>query len=228
MTRADIAHRLDRRGIRTEGQATAHLVRLAALDGLACHGPSRNGKPTLVLVRDWLEPGRRLERDAALGELASRYLAAHAPSAPEDFGAWSGLRATDARQAWRAIARGLVEVETRRGPLWTFPSGEIDPPSGILRLVPAFDPCFLGWKSRELSLPKEHERKVFPGGGLLRPAVVVDGLAAGTWATRRAGNRLLVTVRPFARFSTAVQTWVAAEAEDVGRFFDVPADLAIE
>jgi hypothetical protein len=228
MTRAEIADGLARRGIRAEGQGIVHLIRLAALQEVACYGPVQRGKPTLVLVRDWLGRGRTMDHETALSLLASRYIAAHGPAAPEDFATWSGLHATDAKRAWRTIADRLVEVKTGQRSLWMERSRRTDPPSGIVRLIPRFDPYFLGWKGREFSVPKEHERKVFPGGSVLHPAVLVDGLASGTWTQKRHGDRLEVTVSPFARLTRPARGQLLDETEDVGRFLGLPVDVAIQ
>src|SRR5262249_1021780 len=42
MLRRELAERLERGGIRTKGQAIAHLVWLACALGIACHGPDRD------------------------------------------------------------------------------------------------------------------------------------------------------------------------------------------
>ncbi|HEV2125016.1 MAG TPA: crosslink repair DNA glycosylase YcaQ family protein, partial [Chloroflexota bacterium] len=70
LTRPEVAERLARRGIGTEGQAAYHLIRLAALEGLVCMGPDRGGESTFVLLRDWLRPQSTLEGEAGLAELA--------------------------------------------------------------------------------------------------------------------------------------------------------------
>lgn len=226
LTRAEITARLERRGIRAQGQAGYHLIRLAALEGVACYGPTLDGEPALVLVRDWLGAGRPRDRDDALADLASRYLAAYGPATPEDFATWSGLRLTDAKRGWSRNAGRVVEMKARGTSLWMLRSPEHDTPRGVVRLVPAFDPFLLGWKSRELTLPKRHERKVFPGGGMLRPAALVDGLAVGTWSTER-GEKWLARVRPFSSLSPAVRRALEDEALDLGRFLGEPAELLL-
>ena len=113
LLRSEIAERLRRRGIRTEGQAIAHLVWLAAAEGVICYGPDRDGERCFVLVRDWLGPPEtKMDPEAALKELAVRYLRSHAPAAPADLAAWSGIAPGDARRAWRGAQDRLVEVPT--------------------------------------------------------------------------------------------------------------------
>jgi Winged helix DNA-binding domain len=138
LTRSEIAERLARRGIPIEGQAAYHLVALAALEGHACMGPDRGGEPTLVLLRDWLGPRSTLERDAALAELARRYLCAYVPAAPEDMAAWSGFGLTEVRKGWRLIAQELSEVEVAGGQkAWTLRSQNVRlGPAGFVGLLP--------------------------------------------------------------------------------------------
>src|SRR2546425_2047232 len=104
LTRREILDGLRRLGLPTHDEAIAyHLVWLTSSGGGVCYGPSRGGDRCFVLVRDWIGEPKAMDRDAALAELAVRYLAAHGPATPEDLAFWSGIRMGDARRAWRAI-----------------------------------------------------------------------------------------------------------------------------
>lgn len=121
------------------------------------------------------------------------------------------------------LAAEDVEVRTVGAWMWRLRSKAPDPPRGVVRLVPALDPYLLGWKTRDLILPKEHERAVFPGGGILRPAVVVDGLVAGGWSAERRGTRIAVSVRPSVRATSRVATALQRETEEIEGFTEAPA-----
>ncbi|WP_187414288.1 winged helix DNA-binding domain-containing protein [Nonomuraea sp. PA05] len=196
LTKADLEERLQGRA---RGQGVVHLVALAARHGLAVLGPQRGGKPTYVHAADWLgapvvpEP----DRERALKELATRYRRAHHPATPEDLAAWSGLPIGQARTAWSLSAAPA-------------------PPPGdapLVRLVPAFDEYVLGWRSRAPVLAPEHARKVFPGGGILRPAVLVNGLIKGVWGRKGAE----VSVQAFDELPA-----LDGEIADVRRFLSPP------
>jgi Winged helix DNA-binding domain len=218
--RSELAERMAAHGIRTEGQATPLLLNLAAMRGVAVLGPVRDGRQAFAPARDWLgaAPPAELsgaERDAALAELARRYLAGHGPASADDLAAWVGLPLRDARAGLRAIAAELVDVGGGLVEL----AGRGRTPSRLpARLLPAFDPYLLGWKDRSFAVPRQYARRVHPGGGIVRAVVTLDGVALGTWGARRRGARVEVAIEPFAALAPAAARALRAEAADVERF----------
>jgi hypothetical protein len=193
LTRAELAERIARRGIRTEGQATPHLLMLAALRGISVLGPVRHdGKQAFALTRDWLgsEPVEP-DRDTALAELARRYLTGHGPATAADLATWIGLPLREARRGLEAIAGELVELEDN---LVDLKAREPAPATIPPRLLPAFDPYLLGWKDRTFAVPAEYAKRVHPGGGMIRATATVDGRVVGTW--NAGGVELFEPVEP--------------------------------
>ncbi|MEU9576368.1 winged helix DNA-binding domain-containing protein [Streptomyces chilikensis] len=220
LTRAELTERLTTLGVPPDGQAAFHLIRHAALTGVLCHGPQRAGEATYVLLDDWLPSTRRFrwEGDDALAELARRYLAAHAPAVSEDFAAWSGLPVTWARRAWKTLAES--DVITEYGALTVLAGRvkELPHPSGTpdVRMLPAYDNYLTGYRTREASVPALHQARVRPGGGLIRPTVIADGLAIATW-TRGPGSRS-VRVDAFEPVPPQLEQGVEREKEAVVGF----------
>lgn len=219
LTRAELTERLATLGVPPDGQAPFHLIRHAALGGILCHGPQRDGVATYVLLEDWLPStgGSRLEGETALAELASRYLAAHAPAGSEDFAAWSGLPVTWARRAWQTMARSgaITGYGTQ-----TVPAGWVDGAEGTsgapdVRMLPAYDNYLLGYRTREASVPLSHQARVWPGGGLIRPTVIADGLAVATWT--RSGARS-IQIDEFEPLPPRLQPGMSAEMAAVANF----------
>ena len=225
LLRAEIAERLQREGIRTAGQAIAHLVWLAAAEGTICYGPDRDRERCFVLVRDWLEPPatKKTEPEAALHELVVRYLRAHAPAEPADLAAWSGIASTDARRAWRGIEDRLVEAPTDRGPRWTLRRAMPLPSNEVVGLLPAFDEYLLGWKDRQLIASASCWKTIQRGGGWLHPVVFVDGKAMGTWSSERTTDGLRVDVSPFEPLGPNLRRRIDEDARDIGRFLKTEA-----
>lgn len=233
LTRAALRPHLAAAGVPSDGQALPHLLLHAALLGVICQGPGTAREPAYVLLDDWLPERRHLPRDAALAELARRYLDAYAPAGPDDFAAWSGLPAADVRAAWRQVADGLLEVDAAGRAAW-LPGARAawldhpPPAAPAVRLIPAFDTYLLGYRSRDLILPPEHAARIQPGGGLLHPAVLVDGLAAGVWSVQRRRDGVDVIVEPFGDLAAEVRAALEAEAADAGRFLETRAVLVVK
>jgi hypothetical protein len=209
LTSGELRERIASQGIPTKGQALVHLLLLASLRGLAVRGPVLAGKHAYALVRDWLGEPEPVARDRALAELARRYLVGHGPSSDRDLARWAGLPLRDARAGLQAIAGQLEERPDGLVDLTGRPPPEALPPP---RLLGAFDPLLLGWRSREAILDG-HERAVITGG-LFRPFAMVRGRGVATW--RLAGER--VELRPFAPISRRDAAALERDGEDVIRF----------
>ena len=210
--RAALRDRLQAAGIRTDGQALVHLLMLASLRGLIVRGPMRGREHAYALVADWLPRPAPVQRDRALAELARRYLAGHGPAEDRDLARWAGLPLRDVRAGLRAIAPELRELpggllDLRRRGARARTAAEVPP-----RLLGAFDPLLLGWRSRaELLHSAEH---VVTRNGIFRPFALVRGRAAGTW-TIRAGA---VVLEPLRALRAGERRALAADGEDVVRF----------
>jgi hypothetical protein len=215
LTRAELAERIAAAGIRTEGQATPHLLMLAALRGVAVLGPLRENGHAFALASDWLGTERPVDRDVALAELARRYLRGHGPASAADLAAWAGLPLRDARAGLEAIASELTEHRDLVDLAGRDPAPEAIPP----RLLPAFDPYLLGWKDRAFAVPARHAKRVHPGGGMVRATATADGLAVGTWTLP--GGKVALDL--FAGVDARAQAALAAEADEVERFVPTSA-----
>jgi hypothetical protein len=181
----DLRARLDRAGVRTEGQAFIHLTFLAAARGILVRGPMIGKQHAYVLVRDWLGEQKPVDREEALAELARRYLVGHGPADERDLARWAGLPLRDARAGLAAIASqleqrgdGLIDLKSRSAP------APLPPP----RLLGAYDPLLLGWTSRE-EVVGPHKLLV-TNNGIFRPFALVGGRAVARWGL--AGGKVTI------------------------------------
>lgn len=150
-------------GSSSAGRARAEGAAAAEEPARIGHRPAPGGPPGI-------------DRDAALGELARRYLVGHGPATDADLARWAGISLGDARAGLARIARrivdrgdGLLDLRKREDP------APLPPP----RLLGAFDPLLLGWASRE-RVVGEHQLLV-TSNGLFRPFALVKGRAVATW-----------------------------------------------
>jgi hypothetical protein len=222
LTRPELGERLERAGFDTGQEFKVHLWLLATLDGELCLGPDRGGQTCLVRTGDWIGELERRPRDASLAELARRYLRAYGPAGERDLARWAGLPLRDARSAFEGIAGELEPA----GDLFTLRRAPRKPRGPVVRLLGAYDNYNLGYVDREFAVAPEHEKRVVPGGGIVRPAIVVDGRFVGTWSSKRSGDRLTVAVEPFVSLEPEIEAAIAAEVDDLGRFEAVAATIS--
>jgi hypothetical protein len=178
-------------------QALVHVLFKASIEGLVVRGPMVGREQGFVLVADWLPKARPVAREAALAELARRFLAGHGPADERDLAKWAGIPLRDARAGIAAA-----------GPQPVLEAAPLPPP----RLLGAYDPVLHGWVDRE-PIAGEH-RGIVTNNGLFRPFALVGGRAVATWRLRGGA----VELEPFGRLSAAVRKALDDEAADVVRF----------
>lgn len=220
LTRTEVAERLAGAGVQLDTQTRLHLILVAVSAGIACLGPDRGGSTCLVLREDWLGTLPRVDREAALAELARRYLRAFGPATERDFASWAGLGLREMRAGLEAIAGELVESRFGDQRLFALRRDRVRlPASGQLRLLGAFDTYMLGYRNRDFAVTPEGRAAVKEGGGgWIRPVIVEDGRVIGTWRSTRKDGRLEIALRLFGPLSPADRASIEAEVEDIGRF----------
>ncbi|MXY44604.1 MAG: winged helix DNA-binding domain-containing protein, partial [Dehalococcoidia bacterium] len=232
LTRRQIAEQWAEHGLPSEGQGVPHLLCRASLEGLICFGPTVGGQATHVLPDSWLGDGSDVADPGS--ELARRYVSAYAPTTPEDYGIWSGLPVKEVRSAFESIEDELLKVDVEGIPMWVprtragFLDEAMSDESPTIKMLGAFDPYLLGYRTRELGVGPELLKRVHPGGGIIRPITLVDGCAIATWARKRSGRKLTITVSPFESLSGEVREGIDREVEDIGRFLGVEAVWEME
>ena len=143
---------------------------------------------------DWIGEPERRPREDSLAELARRYLRGYAPADERDLARWAGLPLRDARAGFERIAAGACGRSASCFVLERAPRAARSP---VVRMLGAFDNYNLGYVDRGFAIAPAFEKQVNPGGGMVRPAIVVDGSFVATWSSKRSGERLAVTIEPF-------------------------------
>jgi Winged helix DNA-binding domain len=226
LTRPELAERLGRAGFETGNEFKVHLWVLATLDGELCLGPDRGAHTCLVRTEDWIGRPKSRGREQSLAELARRYLAAYGPATDRDLARWAGLPLRDARVGFDAIAAELAEVEVGGARLQVLGRPPRAGRSPVVRMLGAFDNYNLGYVDRGPAVAPEYEKRINAGGGIVRPAITVDGAFVATWSSKRSGRRLRVEIEPFEPLAPAIEEAIALEVADIGRFEGLAAALA--
>jgi hypothetical protein len=222
-TRVEVVDRLAEQGVRIDrtGQAPAHLLLFATAEALACRTPDRGREACFALIDEWLpDSPAGPTGDDALAEIARRYFRAFSPATPADFTTWSGLPSGRAVELIRDEL-APADVNGRRG----YRLGAVVPQRGV-RLLAMFDNYLIGYRDRDEFVAPAARRDVYVGG-IIKPAVLVDGRAVGVWKLVRGRQRGTVEVTPFGELSRRIRGALEAEVADVGRFLDLPTELTL-
>jgi hypothetical protein len=204
LTRDEIYAVLQRARISVEGQRGYHILWRMGVDRIICFGARRGKQPTFTLLEEWAPQRRRLDRDAALAELTSRYFVGHGPATLQDFVWWSGLKASDAKAGLAMVQPHLVSL-TFNGRVYWFSSEtpSLSKAAPKVYLLPGFDEYLLGYRDRSASLDPAHAQKVQAGSnGIFLGTIVVNGRVIGTWKRelRKNAARIITNFfRPVAR-----------------------------
>jgi DNA glycosylase AlkZ-like len=208
--------------------AAGPLTRAELLESLEERGTPSLGPYSVNVLMPWLASTgevigladgsfRRVDRpesidpEEALETLGRRYLEGYGPAGAEDLAKWSGLPVTACRRALASVA----DAEEVAGGLLALPGAVAPKPPAVLMLG-AFDASMLGWRSREPIVRAEDDVRLLPGGGMIRPVLLVDGKAAATWKLEGSGARRRVAFDWFGEKPPTAA--LAAELRAVGEW----------
>lgn len=218
---------LEGAGISTAGQRGYHILGQLAQTGFLCFGVHEGKQPSFVLLHEWVPHARRLDRQAALAELALRYFTGHGPATLRDFAWWSGLTLADARAGLSAVStqltQAVVDAETYWMPL-EMPE-HVEDAAGV-HLLPGFDEYMLGYTDRRVVLDPAHAAKVVPGNnGMFMSTLVLDGRIEGTWKRTIKKKVVEISISPFRPLTPHEQAGVEAKAERYGAYLGLPVAM---
>ena len=144
------------------------------------------------------------------------------PSLPD---ATCGHTARRSRRIWphgqgsRSPMRGAPGVTSAH---YAVPSSGCPPtPSPrrpAVRLLPAFDGLWLGYRDRDFLLPVQYRSRVYPGGGVIRPTILLDNHPVGTWTRRTRAHAIDVVVDFFEDPPAEALEELHVVAADLGHF----------
>lgn len=196
------------------------LVRWSGVRGWRGTQPRyRRFEEALPTVRldDW-------EEDAAVRELADRYVRRYGPVTERDIAWWMGVPRATVRDAIAALP-GLVRVGVD-GLDGVFLLHEADmadaqrpsaTPGGTVSLLPVLDPYLQGYRDRERFVAPRHRHFVIDSGGNATSVILVDGRAAGVWDLI-AGHPPEMRLCYFGSVAARTRRLVHALATDVAMF----------
>lgn len=217
LERKELLAAFEAEGLSTAGQRGAHLLVRLAQSGVVvlC------GQNTWTLLDEHVPDPRLLDPDAALDEVARRFLSARGPATDRDLAWWTGLTLTDAR---RAVARVADEFDRTEidGIGYLARPGLAEATPGV-HLLPGFDEYLLGYADRTAQLAGHPLTDVVPGSnGMFLPTIVVNGEIAGTWRRTLRAKGVEIVLAPWSPLSARTRRGVEAAAVRYADFLDRP------
>ena len=184
LTRDEIMQELNVKKDSGQGFLNSTIVMMnAELDGLVCNGIMKGKKLTYSLLEEKVpKTNAKLTKEEGLAKLAKRYFESHGPATLLDFTWWSGFPATTAKLAIHSVESELDSIEVDGKKYW-FKKGlqSEDNISKSIHFLPSFDEILISYKTREITIAREHQANAFTNNGIFWPIIIEDEKVIGTW-----------------------------------------------
>jgi hypothetical protein len=206
----------------------------AAARGDLCFAPSAGQQVRFVRPDQWLPAWEPMASDRAIREVVRRYLAAYGPATREEFARWFGITSPAlAERLLIGLGDEVAPVALGSTSAWMLAADVAEAaetaPTRVVRLLPAFDQYVIAApRDAPAVLPAALKGRVYRPQGWLSPVLLIDGRMAGVWRHELAGNRVAVTLAPFAEAPPWVKQAAEDEAGRLAAFLGSPLDLRWE
>jgi hypothetical protein len=174
-----------------------------------------------VAARHWIARGSRPAEDDALRLLINRYLAAFGPASLADIAQFAGQVPPRIRPVLERMAPSLRRFTDEQGrPLFDLPRAPRPAPDvkAPVRFLPRYDELLIGYEHRDRLIAAKHRAAVYTKNAIIEAVLLVDGLAAGTWALESAKTDSVIRIRPFGTLGSADRAAATLEGEALARF----------
>lgn len=226
LPREEIYASLEKNRISCAGQRGIHILWKLAHEGVICFGPRKGRQATFVLLDEWIPLTRNPSREEAVATLANRFFRSHGPATIKDFIWWSGLQPEVARSGLENVKESFKNNQVDGQTVWF--SGKAEKRKigrQSIHLLPAFDEYLVSYKDRSAAVDLRDARKALPGGGVLRPTLLIEGKIRGTWKRTILKDKVVIQMKPFITLSKSQCREIEGEAVRYGEFLEKDAIL---
>jgi hypothetical protein len=202
LTRPEFYKLLAHSNILTHNSRGLHILGHLAMKGVICFGPRKEKKQTIVLLDEWIPKSKDFESEEALAEITKRYFTSHGPASLQDFIWWAGLTVAEAKRGLEIVKKDFKNEFIEGRQYWF--SKNIEIPKVLKNaafLLPAFDEYLVSYKYRDAALNPINTKKVNAGGGILNPAIIINGQVVGTWKRTLKKQEAIVQKYTFGKFT---------------------------
>ena len=227
-TRKELAVALAHGGIDAAGQRLGHIAMRAELDGIVCSGRVRGKQHSYALIAERAPHAKLLDREEALGEIATRYFTSHGPATLKDFRWWSGLAAADARRAIEIAGDALDMAIIGERTYWL--NGAAVPaqlhPSGA-HLLQAYDECIVAYPESRNVLDAARIAGTVPGQVPYLHAIILDGQLAGYWKRQLRRATMVIEAQLLRPLDRKRARALDEAVTRYGAFVGIPTELSL-
>jgi hypothetical protein len=155
--------------------------------------------------------------------MVRRYLAAFGPATTADLSAWTGVSASDFREAVATLDadEALVRFRDEAGRTLLDLAGAPRPAEDVPappRFLPMWDSVLLAYRDRTRVISDENRLRVVSRNGDVLPTFLVDGVVAGFWWAEPDGAGTRIVIEPFGRLARPARRALEAEADRLASF----------
>lgn len=223
LTRATLRTVLNQSGVNANDSIRLGYVLIRAeLDGVVCSGPRLGKQFTYALMEERVATAKPITGDEALAELTRRYFRSHGPATLQDFAWWSGLTAADVKRGVESIEKHLERASIDGKVYWSTPAGKRTQALHATHLLPVYDEYFVAYKDRQI-LFNSHDG--LTKWDLLGPAILINGIAAGTWKRTDEKKPVSLSFKPSKTLNRQEKLAIAKAAERYADFLDAPVQF---
>jgi hypothetical protein len=208
LSRSELRRKLNESGVEANHTVRmGHILIRAELDRVVCSGPRVGKQFTYALFDERVPETKTMDRNEALARLTRLYFRSHGPATLQDFVWWSGLSTADAKRGLELVRLKKLTIEEKA--YWNIRSSEAQKRfSTTAHLLPVYDEYFVAYKDRESVFGSPDGKSTWDSLG---PAIVINGVAAGTWTKKSVEVRFTRELKKAERVSIAQATTRYAE-----------------
>ncbi len=202
------------------------LLKPAAFMGTLCFAPSVGQRVRFTRPETWLKTElSAIDYGQAAAAITRRFLSAYGPATVHDLARWwNGGGVATARQWIAALGDEVEQVELDGTKAWMLAGdgrrARDSEPVRCVNLLPGFDQYVITASHHSANLLAGGLRsRVYRPQGWISPVLLVNGFMHGTWRHELRGERVEVTIEPFAKPAAWVRRGAAQEAERLAHFF---------
>jgi hypothetical protein len=177
LTRDHINAEFEKNKIIARGHRLSYIMMNAELEGIICSGARQGNQFTYALLGERVKHQKRMDKDAALAELATRYFISRNPATVKDFATWSGLTITECKKGIEMIKQPLLRESIEQQEYFFDPNTSFSK-KGLdkIFLLPVYDEFIMGYKDRNAIMALKNNASL-----RYDSMIVHGGQVIGTW-----------------------------------------------